>query len=419
MHKLSKDIILIFIAIFLLRIPPLYFTPMQSMIYTTHTVSIILLFSITIKNIFIDKRINLHTQTTMEAVLILLFLLSQSIGIINALSIETFIQRYSKVVIGIIFYFNIKLLINETNKRQLFILLKLLLVGSVITFIIQTILLLLPQTYINLFVDIIYSGVYSITKANLSASKLFDDTYFELSVPIVVYFLSQHEKNNQLKVLLWVYLFSIGLVAFASNFRYRLLSYLISLVASLIFIKKTSVTKIFLIILLCFLSISFVDPILRQVSKITLTDRLINNEEYSDSSSISWRIDMFKSSIDLANSQVFGVGLGNMYDYLKKSTMGTGNLSPEMSRSIAALMAGPHNIFFQYLGETGYIGLIAFIILLCFFIKRDYLILTGLNSRIESKVFVLMFWTLMLIVEFFPATNLTFYMLFFSLRGLI
>ena len=125
---------------------------------------------------------------------------------------------------------------------------------------------------------------------------------------------------------------------------------------------------------------------------------------------------MFKESVHMANSNPFGVGLGNFFDQLSNKNLPTGASDSMNKISLGALTAGTHNIFFQYLAESGYIGLISFCILLLLFAFKDFKILNSPTNSIK-KTFILSFWTLIIIVQFFPAINLSFYTIFFLLRA--
>ncbi len=410
------SIILFLLAIFLLRFPPIYYLGIQNTFLTTHAVSIVIficLFILAIWKIIKNKLKKIDFNT--ENILILLFFLTQSLSIIGAQNTIVFFQRYSKVLLGLIAYF----IFYFINKKQILKpLLKILLLGGFVSISIQLILLFFPNLYFNLGNIFIYSNVLDITKANYNVGKLFDDSYLELIISILIYYLLK-EKKPYSKFLIFCVIFILGLLTIVSNFRYRLLTFIFSFCLSFFLLKikeKNAINKVFGLFILIFFILTTLNPFIQRFFSRTTIDRLIEKEEFKDSSSISWRLKMFNKSIELAQTNLFGVGLGNMFNYLPKKELKGTTVNTQLS--LGALSAGPHNIFFQFLGETGYIGLLMFVVLLLFLARKDFQIVKN-NKNEQKKIFILCFWTLIFIVQFFPAINLTFYTLFFTLRGLI
>lgn len=278
----------------------------------------------------------------------------------------------------------------------------------------------------NLFFDFgslfLYKNVLDITEANYYSGKIFDDTYLEIITTICVYYLLKKARNNKKvnNLIILVILILTSFIAYGSNFRYRLLTFLLSLNLSTIFLKKRkNIINIIKDVIVIFIFTQFFlilfDRFLVNLNTHTLFDRLISKEEYEKTGTIAWRFKMFDKSIELSKYSVFGIGLGNMFDYLNKSPFLTKKFLDLKSR--AALESGPHNIFFQLLAETGIVGLMTFLLMLIFFAKKDFLILRSEDT--VKKTLILSFWTLIFMVQFFPAINLTFFVLFFILRALI
>ena len=415
--KLPINIVLFLFAIFLLRFFPLYYLFIQNVFFTTHLISIIIFLSLFFI-LLINKTHKRKKRTiflNMEIILLLFFFITQSISIIGAINIPIFIQRYLKVIIGLIVY----LIVHLINRRQILKpLLITLLIGGFFSIFNQLLLSFFPNLYFNLGKILIYSNVLDITKANYNAGKLFDDSYLEIIVPILIYHLLK-EKKPYSKFLIFCVIFIIGLLTILSNFRYRLLTFIFSSCSTFFLFKireKNSLNKFFGLLISIFLILTILNPFIQQFFKHTTIDRLIEKEEFEDSSSISWRLKMFNKSIELAQANFFGVGLGNMFDYLPKKEVKDITVNTQIP--LGALSAGPHNIFFQVLVDTGIIGLFSFILLLIYFIRKDIFIIKT-NRNKEKLTFIAIFWTLIFIVQFFPAINLTFYILFFMLRGII
>jgi len=320
-------------------------------------------------------------------------------------------------VIGIIVYLIILYFINIKSDISK-LLLKSLLYGGIVVIISQLLLLIFPNQYFQIGDLFIYNNVLNITKANFNIGKLFDDSYLEILTSLLVYYFFKR-KDYLSKLVTGLLICTIGFVSFVSNFRYRILAYVFSGMTMVFFLKfreKSILNKLFILLILILLIFSSLNPLLKQFSGYTVIDRFTEREEYEDNSSIAWRFNMFNTSIKLAQTNRFGVGIGNMFDFLSKRELK--NILGEKTIALSALNAGPHNIFFQFLAETGYPGLIVFILLILFYLKKDFSIIKkGPNT--EKMVFISMFWSLIFIAQFFPAINLTFYTLFFVLRALI
>lgn len=413
---MSYQIILFLVAIFLIRLPPIYYLGIKNTFLTTHIISIIVFINLFILAIWkaIKNKVKI-IEFNIESVLILLFFLTQSLSMISTQNVLIFIQRYSKLLLGLVvclvFYF--------INKKQIFKpLLKILLLGGFISIAIQLLLLIFPNLYFDLGNIFIYGNVLDITKANYSVGKLFDDSYLELIIPILVYYLLK-EKKPYSKFLIFFVIFVCGFLTIVSNFRYRLLTFIFSFCLSFFLLKikeKNAINKVFGLFIIIFFILTTLNPFIQRFFSRTSIDRLIEKEEFEDSSSISWRLKMFGKSIELAQTNLFGVGLGNMFDYLPKKELKSITVNTQIP--LGALSAGPHNIFFQFLSDTGFIGLFSFLLLLSYYVKKDFSIIKE-NRKKEKVTFIAMFWTLIFIVQFFPAINLTFYTLFFILRGMI
>lgn len=428
MRNLPFSLFCLFLTVFLLRFPPLYFTGFQNILLTTHIISITIIFLLA--SYFLFKKITNKTNKTkifslkLENFLILIFFVTQSLSILNAVYIPIFIQRYSKIIVGMIIYFTISvfLLVADKAKRENIykIVIYAFFSGGLIAVLLQLILVVYPNLYFGLISFFIYSNILDITKANYDINKLFDDSYLEIVIPIIVfYLLSVNLRSLSKKFFLLLLLIIIAILVLVSNFRYRLLAYLFSIFLTFSIFKindKGVFNKIFILGLVIIFIINNTNPLIRQFSKNTAADRLTEKKEYEEYTSFAWRLQMFDKSIELAGVEIFGVGLGNMFDYLSKKEIYT--LTQGKLTKLAALLAGPHNIFFQYLAETGFIGLLGFVLLLTYYLKKDTLIIKRVGNQ-RKKVFISMFWTLIFIVQFFPAINLTYYVLFFLLRGLI
>jgi O-antigen ligase len=406
---------LILASLLLFRLPAIYLTAISSTLLTTYSIAILLVAISFVRfiNRVIEKKKSINVN--FELILIMLFMVSQTLSIINVISIMQFLQRYYKLVIGIIFFIIIR---TEKNRPNLYriSLLKVLLISSLITLTIQFFLVFFSREGIFIFKDIIYHNHLSIIEANLNTNKIHDNSYVEIVIPFLFFALTK-QKRSDYRIIIIVLIICFGVLSLISNFRYRFIVYLSAIIGSVFYVikKQLSTTPIISIIITIIL---LLQQVLNSNSISTAFNRLLIEDKNRDYSSIVWRLDMFEESLKMARNNYFGVGLGNFFEILPTSQKKLTTL-PETRKTIAlgALNSGPHNIFFQTMAESGLIGLVTFIVLLGFYFYRDFLRKKIRNSL--EKTLIMMFWLLILTIQFFPAINIHYFILFFTLRALV
>ena len=416
MAHLFKNKLALLLAVFLLRLPPIYYFGIPITILSSHILSILVfffLFSYILKDNLTQKKSFLIVNT--EIVLLIAFLLTQSLSILPAENINIFLQRYSKVVIGFLIFivYRVSKQNNQFNSEKLA---KMLAWGSLFNILVQMTVYFFPIVYKALAGKLILNNLFAITMANLEAGKILDDSYLEISLPFILYFYFNRTQTK--KRLFWL-LSSCSIVgiAFLSNFRYRFLTAFFGVLIPIMLMKKIKHSFVFTGLLVFFILFTIYGgrQLSYRLSTYSVIERFSLENKSLDYNTISWRFDMFKAAIEMATKSFFGSGLGNFYEALDKTGLFINTKQPI---SYAALLSGPHNIFFQFLGETGFLGLFTFLILLIQYAKTDLQVL--LTNKFTLRVaYIIGFWLLILSVQFFPAINLTFYFLFFLLRAVI
>lgn len=425
LHELFRIESLFLFSIFLFRFPPIYFLGIPNSLLTTEAIAILLVCLIFIVLFVRNWKNKAPFSVDLEIVLVLCFFFTQSISVLAADNISSFLYAYWKIILGMIIFIIGKYSLFSTESKFANRVLKTLIFGAVAGGTMQLFLFFFPHIYNLVGKIFVYSNVFNITNANASIGKIIDDTYFEIVTPILIYFLFTTKKSN--RNLLFVLYFIAGFLAFVSNLRARFLIFVFSSIFSLIFFmgfrkirKKLSLsTAIIVVTLLIFLgSIAS-----HAFSGYTVIDRFLLAQKAEDYSTIEWRFNMYKVSFELALSNpILGIGLGNMYDALPSNfksypTFYLVGYSNKQQISDLALRGGTHNIFFQIFGETGFLGITSFLTLLIYWAKKDMSVLVTPNGI--KKTYILSFWTLIGIAQFFPATNPMFFMLLFLFRSFI
>ncbi len=251
----------------------------------------------------------------------------------------------------------------------------------------------------NIFVSKFVTSI----KENLLRGRTIISFFEESFVPIWIWFILK-------KKAVWgvVVIVVMGAIVFLSNWRGRLIVYILSLMLSwLMFYKNRISWKQWLIYFLS-LTILFaiVDVIALHWRGFSVMDRFMMRDVNQDKKTVDWRILAFRDAKVMGEHSVLGVGLGQFYLFtsLKKKFP---------SRIEDASLYGPHNIFFQFLAETGWIGLVWLIVGLLIFVKNDL----ECSKVRRCKFLSLVFWLVVLVVQFYPAEGWEFFSLFFGLRG--
>ncbi len=416
------------LSIFLFRFPPIYILGIHNTLLTTEAFAIFIILFEFIITFFLMITKKERIKFDKETLIVLLFFFSQSVSILGASNISSFINMYWKIILGIIVFIIGKYSLFSHESKFYNKSMAALAWGALVATILQVVLLFYPVIYSAIGHSLIYTNIFNIIMANSNIGKLVDDTYFEVVTPVLIFYYLNSKGFTKLTII--ILFFAVGFISFASNLRARFLVFIFSSLITIISLKKIfrffqfQLRKNVIIILVIIVALSLMgNAITKSITGYTVIDRFLLQDETADYNTIAWRFEMYNQSIDMVSGNpIFGVGLGNFYDFLSSKyktnvnfILKTNPTSQEISS--LALSGGTHNIFFQTLGETGLFGLFSLFIMLGSFLKKDISLFRTNNEK--KRVFICCFWTLIGIAQFFPATNPTFYTLFFLFRSLI
>lgn len=412
-YKLEKIFLVLFlISIFLFKIPNLYIILFSNNPFlTTQALARILLVSAFIWKFFLYYKHNLQIFSTKEstivAFLLIIFFGLQSLSIVNASNIDSFIVRYKDVIVGLLAFFTFYLYRNYSKKIIITILLSL-----PINFFYQLSLQLIPKWSLDFFKFIVYQKHFAFVEANLQRGRLLTDVYDEISIPFLLEIPQMIRKKNS--ILNYIFVCLISVLAFLSNFRSRLLMVLFGILGSLaIFRKNISLKYIFIFITLLIISGIAVDAFSNRIYNFSLVNRVLLQDQVEDSGTLFSRLNQIKNAINMGESNILGVGLGNYYDNISVTSKLYDNYSPVAKGADEYV----HNIFGTIIAESGYPSFIIFIIILILFIMSDIRVLRQ-NDQYK-KSFVLSFWILFSFSMFNPIVPTSFQVLFWGIRGLL
>ncbi len=401
------------IGIFFFKIPSFYILPFLKTNFLTSQalarIIFILIFLFFLFKLFTTRETKEYFSKLKKSVIVFLILLLffiQSLSVLPAVNILSFLSRYKDVIIGLnsffLFYFYRK-------KSKIIILIFLL--STIINGAYQSF-LVLDSGFKNFLSTFIYQKHFDLVLAKLEEQgRVYIDSYDEILIPFLF-------TDNQLNLFFKIFIFLIIIFfGFFSNIRSRILMMVISLFLSFIFIKKLGFKKVFLFVFSLFIIGFITDRIAYSFFNYSFVNRVFFPDEMIDVKPINFRGEQLKNSINIAKFSFLGAGLGNYYDLLSNQEKHGQSLLSRFSLLNTGAQEYPHNIFGMILAESGYLSLIIFIFILFLFIKKDLEIIRSDDNY--KKSIVISFWSLFSYGLFNPIIPGSYQVLFWGLRGLL
>lgn len=264
----------------------------------------------------------------------------------------------------------------------------------------------------------IYYKYWEVLNANLQRGRYFIEILDFSLIPFTIYYFFVYQKKMK-NILLGILLIGTTIIfSLLSNFRTHILMLLTSFFGVLIFIFNKNLKRL-LFIFVVFLFLVLLLSIARNVFYLKLTiDRFSFSEE--NMGSIMGRFDMWNYAKEMfLGSPIFGIGLGNYYDYLSSFKKAIFSITDWQIVLNKVTLSHPHSIFLGTLAETGILGFFSLFLLLAYFLKVDIIFFKSKNKNFLTVVFMMSFWSLFSYAIFNPTTSLHFLSLFFIFRAII
>lgn len=401
------------VAIFLLRLPPLLFI-FNSSLFSSHNIAryLLILSFFLILYLIYKRKFKFHLKNGLTFI-ILLYFLTQTSSIFGATNIQAFLFTYKDIVFGILVYLIGSCLI--VSRKNINNIISVLLFCVSLNLAYQFIIYFFPDLFKSLLVPLIYPKYLQIFDVNLPRQKYFVDIFDVALIPIIFYLLTKHKKiiSRAIAILM---IASVSFFVFVSNFRIHLLMMVIS-VAGIVYVAFDDFKKRFLLLTVILVIFYTVGLSLFNLNASTSVQRLFSSTDF-DYATIESRFTLWKYSIDMGlSSPLFGVGLGNFYDLIpQKRTVSTSLIDPK-NKLAAVTLSHPHNLFFQEFAETGVLGLLGILLLVCFFGYYDFKIFV--NGKKLTKLLIISFWSLFSFGLLAPPNTPQYISLFWLLRVLI
>lgn len=437
---LSRNIALFLFlcSIFLLKLYPFYFIPINFTLFSTYTLAKILIFLVSTYFIFVkyDAITQLVKGNKVAFVLLFLYFFGQSISVLGAKDLLIFLKFYHNVIISILIFTLSFLLASKKKMFPIFFFFSLFL-GALLV-LLEAVFRSSIDFSLPLLTMILQKDIADTLVTNVSNGKYVLVYASEMFLPFFITAVADKKINKSLKLFATGVLIALFFLSWLSNFRTRFVMLAFAAISSLIIygwsrknkamfaftLKK--ITQLFFLITLVGTVLYSALILSNGVNFYNILDRLTLQNRYEDKGPLEVRLAQYKLSTQLLTiSPLFGIGLGNFSDYLYYLDFNhvVLNITPGIEESeknfIKLSTARPHNILFQLIGETGLIGTSTFLILVLYFCIIDYRLLKYKEKNHQVIPFIVSSWTVIVYSLFNPADTIFILGWFWFARGAI
>lgn len=410
--------LILFIAIFLIRLPPLDLRMSQLFPLTTHVLVKMLsvfLFFIVIINRYAYFQKKYKNSKFLN--LIFLYLISINLSVVGATNLLSFLSAIEKYYISITLFFIIFFLL---NKKNLYLFLLALIIPTILNLIFQHLIYFLPNSF-KTIQEFLYQKYVEFNTYQFGRNRFFGSTFDEVLIPTIMVLILK-QKNIRSKLLFFLTLLAIIFISVASNWRTKSTLSLFGLLGGFFIIsrykniKKERIARyIFLLVIGVFFTIYISNIVTLNVTKTNVFDRLFFSDESNNMSTLISRFDYWDEALKIGQEYpIFGAGVGNYFDNLSSRTQRQATTLIANRRFI--LIDDPHNIFFNTFSTMGIFGLFSLIVLLVYFFISDIKVI---NKDLFLQSFIMSFWLLFGYGLLNPTTSFDYMCFFWIIRGFI
>jgi O-antigen ligase len=350
--------------------------------------------------------------------LILLFLIELSLGVFYAINTKEFLLRYKDVYLGFILFF-----LGGLYLRKLEGVAKVVAVGLFLSFAYQALIFFFPSIFRTIAKLLVYDRHLGLVLDNIDRGRIYIETFDEAVFLIFLAWLAKKflKKERFFAIILFAI---IGFFALISNFRTRVLLWIISL-AGYIFYKvreKSKTLDIKRIITFITVSILIVgiaaEMLSLKIYGFSYLDRLSFRDRREDVETVYFRFEQIGQALSLSKTNsLMGVGLGNYFENLSFTKSYPYFHFLDRTKTIYGGAEYVHNIFGTFLAEGGLIGALIFFILSLKFIKDDWNIYK--KGKNENILLITAFWGIYIYAMLHPFVPLSLQGAFWVTRGML
>jgi len=341
-------------------------------------------------------------QITIESVFVVLLFIFQSLSIFQAINISSYFSRYKELIVGILGFY-----VGYVYRNKITSILKVIFISTLISILFQIFFIITPYYALNIFKVLIYDKLFNLMELNNGRQRTYFETFDETTIPLLIIAIIKTKKLKN-KIIFCITTFLIAITTIYSGWRTRLLMLLAATYSSLLVMKKYH-------LLLSIMAVSVILFGFVLSSNTTITRVNFDEENIS---SIESRVSQLSETISILQKAPFGVGLGNYYDNIKKSTSQfTSSLNKNQQNLGILADENVHNIFGMIGVEAGIPAFLVFCVLLMIFIINDYKII--LDKDYHKIAIAFAFWTVFIYSLLNPLIPGSVNFLFWFLRGLL
>jgi len=292
--------------------------------------------------------------------LVFIFLVAQTISIINAVNIFNFLSSYNSYVFCVMLYFLI--ITTKLNKRKV---INIIFATGLINIFLCFFLYFWPDLLMAYLNQLFYDKYFNALEFQMNRGRYFTSMFIEPLFPFLAFYFQQKEIIAK-KIIILFYGNFILFLDILSSWRIKILVYVFSVVASaLVFIRKNIALTIVLI------NVFIIIVIAVKISQGTVGINVIQRifwPSNSDIENVYGRFSYWQEGLDIwQRAPLSGVGLGNDLEHSELLKDRQSLIMPKTN-----LIDNPHNIFISILVDTGILGLITYLLLLYFFWKKIF-----------------------------------------------
>lgn len=417
-------LVIILIIILLIRIPPFYIF-FESSITQSHLISRVLLLTVLIVY-SIDKYRHRFEHykfsVNIEYLLIALYLVSQALPTFLTLSILNNIKTFIDLSLSCLFYFLVRTVISKIADLSLII--KVIFLSLLINTLFQSVtIFFLSGNIKDLFSRILYSQYYSSFMINIERNKYFGDSFDEIFTSQIILLLTLQSPLISNKIFYFLELLFIELTTFYSNWRTKILMFSSNLIISLFLLLRSRYENIKKYSILLTLAIIVSATVVLNISDnhpTNILQKLIDIGDSGQYETIQSRFNYWEYAIEAGlQSPIIGHGLDSYYDLLNEADKTRSQVLNKFKNKKTIYINDPHNVFLSTFVSSGFVGLTALVILLCYFAHSDFQSLLKYQGLTLKTSFIISFWSLFFFSLLNPSMTYSYQMHFWLLRGII
>lgn len=404
------------LLLFFVRIPNIYLLPINTSVLLTNNLARMLSLLIVFLVIFFKSKESVPRLKKIN-IFIFVFLITQTLSVVSAQNINSFLMVYKDIVFGIVIYIAIFLSVKRKNIDAI---LSTLFVICLVNLFWEACVYFAPNIVYTWGKTIFSLGYFQTFVYELNRGRYFADMLDEAFIPLAVYLYFHKKNNNHLPIFTIIYLVLISYIVIMSNWRTKLIIFIFSLLSTLLIFWK-DIKKFTGYILIVFFSVMLAVSFSYSLSSNrNIFDRVLSPDDGFFATTDVSRINYWKDAIMIGSSHpIFGIGLGNYYDYLSQSAKDQNKDSVTTTQSKKRILIDdPHNLFMSTFASSGLLGLSSLVALLASFFFLDLNNFMKKNNDL-SQTLISVFWLIFIYSLFNPWLYFAYFTPLLAIRGII